>query len=74
MVFGPKRKLRTNEQIEVNISGQKLDVVTKTKFLGLILDNELSWKPHTLYIAQKMAKSVGILSRARKILTPPTLL
>ena len=38
--------------------------------LGVILDNKLNWKTHITYITQKVSKSIGILSRARKLLNP----
>jgi hypothetical protein len=47
--------------------------VNQTKFLGVILDNGLTWKQHILYISKKVSKSVGILSRARKFLNKKTL-
>jgi hypothetical protein len=49
-------------------------VVETTKFLGLLLDDSLSWKPHITYISQKVAKSIGILSMARKVLDRKTLI
>jgi hypothetical protein len=73
MIFNPKKQKQPN-QITIKIDNQTLETVSKTKFLGVIIDNSLSWKPHTLYIAQKMAKSIGILSMSRKVLSPPTLL
>ena len=48
--------------------------MTKTKFLGLILDNKLNWKSHALYLSSKISKSIGILSLARKFLNQKTLL
>jgi hypothetical protein len=38
------------------------------------LDDGLTWKPHAIYTSQKIAKSVGILSRARKTLSKSTVL
>ena len=45
----------------------------KQNFLGIILDNNLTWKNHLLYLSSKLAKSIGILSRARKFLNKTTL-
>jgi hypothetical protein len=72
MVFGRKSKNHTNT-VSTTIKGTTLEVVTHTKFLGVILDNSLSWKEHTLYLAKKLSKSLGILSRARPFLNKSTL-
>ena len=36
------------------------------KFLGIVIDNKLSWAPHLKYITSNAAKGVGILSKLRK--------
>jgi hypothetical protein len=72
MIFSPEND--PNLSATILIDGITLNIVKKTKFLGVILDNRLSWKDHALYVAQKIAKSIGILSIARQILTSKTLL
>ena len=72
MIFG-KLKDIDKKKIKIVIEGQTLEVVSKTKFLGLILDDCLNWKQHTLYLAKKTAKSIGILSLARQVLGKSTL-
>ena len=67
MIFG-KKKRGDPLHINIKIEGEKLDIVQSTKFLGLILDHELNWKLHIAYLTQKIAKSVGIISRARQLL------
>jgi hypothetical protein len=62
-----------NSNINVNTEGVPIDIVKETKFLGILLDNRLTWKSHTAYISKKIAKSIGILSRARKLLNRETL-
>jgi hypothetical protein len=73
MVFGNLSE-QDKKKVTINIGGQRLDIVDKTKFLGVILDNSLNWKPHIHYITQKLAKSIGILSQARKVLDRKTLI
>jgi hypothetical protein len=51
MVFGKKSKLQTNA-LSVSIEGTQLEIVKHTKFLGMILDNEISWKQHILHISK----------------------
>ena len=45
MIFGPNTKSKLPD-INVTIEGTPLDIVQTTKFLGLILDSGLTWKPH----------------------------
>jgi hypothetical protein len=72
MVFGSNTK-RNSSNIKIVIENQEIEIVEKTKFLGIILDQALTWKQHISYIATKMAKSVGIISKARKLLNPDIL-
>jgi hypothetical protein len=73
MVFGKKNRNSTNN-ISISIEGCKLNTVTHTKFLGVILDNELNWKHHISHISNKLSKSIGILKRARPFFNTKTLL
>jgi hypothetical protein len=72
MIFGKKRAGQENS-IKVIVEGTQIDIVTHTKFLGLILDNCLSWKHHLIHLSNKLSKSIGILARARKFLNKDTL-
>ena len=51
-----------------------LSQVKNTKFLGVIIDNRLSWKEHILYIKGKIARGAGILRKCKKIFNQKTLL
>jgi hypothetical protein len=73
MIFGKKRE-NLEQSVNITIEGVKIDIVSQTKFLGVILDSGLTWKQHLLHITKKISKSVGILSRARKFLNKKTLL
>ena len=47
--------------------------VKHTKFLGLHIDNELSWKYHIEQVASKISKMTGIMAKARHYLSLKTL-
>ena len=66
MLFLNKKVIQPNVTIEIN--GQSITCATKTKFLGVIIDNKLTWKEHISYICGKVAKGIGIISKNRKIL------
>jgi hypothetical protein len=51
-----------------------LDIVDETKFLGVILDSELTWKNHINYTSKKLSKSIAILSKTKPFFNRQTLL
>ena len=38
------------------------------KFLGFLLDDNLSWKEHMKYLENKIAKNIGIMYRLKPYL------
>jgi hypothetical protein len=73
MVFGPKNNPNSNN-VNIKIENKCLETVKSTKFIGVILDNNLNWKQHITHISNKIAKSIGIISIARKTLNQKTLI
>ena len=57
MVFTNKKK-RLND-LNILIDGTRIEEVKKTKFLGVIIDNKLSWKNHVAHVVGKSIKRVG---------------
>ena len=43
------------------------------KFLRIIIDSNLTWKPHIDNVTKKVAKSVGVIKRVRHCLPVDTL-
>ena len=56
----------------LSFGGQLLTQSNVTKFLGVYLDEHLTWKYHINFVCKQMAKSVGILSRTRFYLSCKT--
>ena len=52
---------------------QKIKQVKETVFLGVVLDEHLTWKPHISQVARKISKSIGVINRARFVLPKPCL-
>ena len=42
--------------------------VISTKFLGVIISEDLKWKQHNYVISNKVSKSIGVLNKVRYIL------
>ena len=73
MVFHPKRE-KIDHQLILQINNQTIEQVQATKFLGYIIDEEITWKKHIQYLSNKLSKSIGILKKARKTLYTSTLI
>ena len=79
VVFHPyQRKLNYEINIKMfdNNSAKLISLERKTyvKYLGLLLDDNLSWKPHIDYISTKISKGIGIIARLRHLVPFSTLL
>ena len=72
MVFKPRQK-RENLNIKLEINQWTIDRVKESAFLGVILDENFSWKPHIANIARKVSKSIGIIHKASLCLSTSTL-
>ena len=60
MIFKAKdKKLQQNMSIIINM--QQIEQVKYTKFLGLYIDEELSWKYHINHVTMKISKLTGTI-------------
>ncbi len=62
-----------DNQLDICINGIKISRVTNTKFLGVIVDESLSWSNHTSNIVNVLSKYCGILYRFKEFLPCKTL-
>lgn len=60
VIFAAKNK-KINDSFELKIDGQLLERKHKEKYLGLILDSNLTWKPHLENIKLKLSPLTGVL-------------
>ena len=65
-----KRKAlnKSNQNLQVNINGTELEVVSKIKLLGVLLDNSLDWKEQVQAVSLKVSRGLGILKHSKKFL------
>ena len=68
----PKTKVMITKDLVIN--HVKIDMATKTKFLGVIIDHCLKFEDHIRYIKGKVARGIGILFKAKPYLLEKTLL
>ena len=64
VLFGTGSRL-ANANLSVNIDGKELTRVAEYKYLGVILDESLSWNARVNHLISKVSKRLGILGRTR---------
>ena len=74
MLVGTHQRTAEADDLVIEINNTRLERVNKLKYLGVLLDNTLSWKDHIEYIGNKILSRLGVLRRARKVLPKPTCL
>ena len=70
MVFTSKKQI---EKVSVSIDGHPIDEEKSTKFLGVHIDNKLTWKKHIKHVESKVSRGIGIVYRARHVLNSGTM-
>ena len=56
----------TEEDPELLIGGTPIKEVSSTKFLGVIIDNGLTWQPHIQMLSRKLRSAAGSIKSIRK--------
>lgn len=79
VIFRPtQRKLTYHPKIMVFDNDQNKNVALECKefvrYLGIIIDNNLSWKHHLDHVAIKMSQTVGLICKLWHFLPRHTLL
>ena len=69
MLFRPHLSKKLNYSLNVTINNTIINCVESIKFLGIILDNKLTWKLHIDDIYNSLMKYVGIFYKLRPILS-----
>ena len=69
MLFSIKLRLKTliskNESLRLNFQVDKLEVVQKTKYLGVQIDDSLDWKEHIKATSPTVSKKLRFLRHAK---------
>ena len=61
MLFHTRQKRVNIDENLIVIDGNIFPFTTNTKFLGINIDNNLTWKANINYITTKISKGVGVL-------------
>ena len=63
MHFWPKKC-----KLNVTVDGTTIPQVSSTRFLGVLVDEELSWDQHVLYVIEKIQSNKHLISLSRNLL------
>ena len=69
MLFGTSQRLAKVDQFSVSVNGSAIKRVTEFKFLGVVVDEHLSWNEHVKAIVSKAGRQVGMLGCVRRYIT-----
>ncbi len=72
MIYG-KCNRKTDIQVKVMINNVEIEREYENKFLGVILDYKICWKPHIKHVREKVARSIGVMGKARHVLNEKAL-
>ena len=64
MLFKPRQKRQILDHLTVKLCDHTLAQESETVFLGVILDEHLSWKSHIAYLASKVSRSLCVISKS----------
>ena len=57
--------MKKHKSFVIKIDNTELERVKKTKFLGIILDQNLTWSEQISYISDKISKTIGVMYKIR---------
>ena len=53
------------EDSDLKIRDNELEIIQKTKYLGVQIDNSLNWKEHIKTVSTKVSRGIGFLKHAK---------
>ena len=54
--------------LTLSVNGQKVKQVDKIKFLGVIIDDQLSWNDQIKYVENKLMSTIVLIKRKKKFI------
>lgn len=72
LILFKKGKQKTDELV-IKIGKEQIKEKEYTKYLGLLIDNQLSWQHHIKHLNLKIVKGIGIISKLRHYVSKKTL-
>ena len=74
MVIASQRVVKTARDVRISYGDSLLEQKRSLKYLGVIVDESLSWNSHLSYVASRVYPKLKFLNRISSFLGPTTLL
>ena len=73
MLIGTLGRVR-NRRLNLTMEGDQIEQVNEFKYLGVIIDQHLTWKGHIDMISSKISQTIGYIYRIKKFLPNSSLI
>ena len=70
VIFGNSRKLKLASDVSLKVNSTAIDRSDPFKYLGVIINQTMSWSEHIDAISTKINQRIGMISRIRHLLPP----
>ena len=67
----PNKKI--NYELKIKLDGKKIYPSKYVKYLGILIDEHLNWSFHSSFLASKLSRANGMLSKIRQYVNNNTL-
>ena len=65
IIFCSSKKQCAKKQVKLKLNDVEIEQVCSVKFLGVNIDERLSWDKHIQQVASKLSKNIGILAKLK---------
>ena len=72
--FSKPANVSSQKGLRLKIDGNLIRKVDEAKFLGVLIDKDISWRGHIGKVLTRIRQTMGIIGRARGFMTGPQLL
>ena len=69
MTIGTRQRLINQCALKITAAGETLNALNETKYLGVTIDNNLSWNQHISNLATKVSPIISVLAKLKYKLT-----
>ena len=74
ILFRSMQKGIIHKKLNFRLSGQKITPTNSVRYLGVVLDEHLTWDNHIKTLLPKLSRAVGALAKIRHYVPPQTLI
>ena len=60
-----KHNVNSNKKVNIVLDDVSLEKVNRTKFLGVVIDENLTWKCHIDAISKTISRNIGVLNKLK---------